>query len=114
MVPALTDSKSKLSISSVSCRLPNMFTVVHLQEVTLSRSGANILALVLMSKVADPGRNERMQQMSKLHPKAPAFRGQPTILDICQRQVGIQAYLSIPAGQEKISSAAADTSNYLP
>lgn len=56
----------------------------------------------------------RMRQMRKLHPKAPAFRGQPTILDICQRQVGIQASCSVPAGLEKISCAATDTSDYFP
>lgn len=54
---SLTDGEAKLFISRVSCRLPNMFTVVHLQEVTLSRSDANILALVTMRNVADLGRN---------------------------------------------------------
>lgn len=52
---SLTESKSKLFISSVSCRLPNMFTVAHLQEGDISRSDANILAVAVRRKVADLG-----------------------------------------------------------
>ena len=51
--------------------------------------------------------------MSKLHPKAPVFRGQPTILVICQRQAGTQAPCSVQAGLQA-RSAAPDASNYCP